>query len=90
MIIPTNLVCVLFDPVVLTLSFNFIVLYTCYRSVPGKRPCTAFQGVTIAASMQIYGILIPGKCPLRAPQYYSIQLEHAQFVYVSEVDNGQL
>ena len=40
-----------------------------YRSVlgkcplPGKRPCTAFQGATVAASIQMYGILIPGKRP---------------------------
>ena len=26
----TNLVCVLFDPAIPTLSFNFIVFYTCY------------------------------------------------------------
>ena len=40
-----------------------------YRSVPGKRPlpgkhpCAEFQGVTVAASIQTYGIYIPGKCP---------------------------
>ena len=42
-----------------------------YRSVPGKRPlpgkhpCTEFQGVTVtvAASIQTYGIYIPGKRP---------------------------
>ena len=40
-----------------------------YRSVLGKcpllgkRPCTAFQGATVAASIQTYGILIPGKRP---------------------------
>ena len=45
-------------------------MYFCYyRSVPGKRPllgkrpCTAFQGATVAASIQTYGILIPGKRP---------------------------
>ena len=32
-----------------------------YRSVPGKRPCTTFQGATVAASIQMYGILILGK-----------------------------
>ena len=37
-----------------------------YRSVPGKRPlpgkhpCTAFQGVNVAASIQMYGRYIPG------------------------------
>ena len=50
-----------------------------YHSVPGKHPlqgkrpcpcpcpcpCTPFQGVTVAASIQTYGILIPGKCPCR-------------------------
>ena len=36
-----------------------------YRSVPGKCPCTAFQGATIAASIQTYGILIPDKRPCR-------------------------
>jgi hypothetical protein len=35
------------------------------RPFPGKRPCTAFQGVTVAASIQTYGILIPGKRPCR-------------------------
>ena len=40
-----------------------------YRSVPGKHPlpgkcpCTKFQGVTVAASIQTYGIYIPGKRP---------------------------
>ena len=40
-----------------------------YRSVPGKRPLlgkrpyTEFQGVTVAASIQTYGIYIPGKRP---------------------------
>ena len=40
-----------------------------YRSVPGKRPLpgkhpyTEFQGVTVAASMQTYGVYIPGKRP---------------------------
>ena len=36
-----------------------------YHSVPGKRPCTAFQGATVAASIQTYGILILSKCPCR-------------------------
>ena len=40
-----------------------------YHSVPGKRPlpgkrsCAEFQGVTVAASIQTYGIYIPGKRP---------------------------
>ena len=40
-----------------------------YHSVPGKHPlpgkrlCTEFQGVTAAASIQTYGIYIPGKRP---------------------------
>ena len=29
----------------------------------GKHPCTAFQGVYVAASIQIYGSYIPDKCP---------------------------
>ena len=35
------------------------------RPLPGKRPCTSFQGVNVhvAASIQTYGILIPGKRP---------------------------
>ena len=33
------------------------------RPLPGKGPCTAFQGATMAASIQTYGILIPGKRP---------------------------
>ena len=42
-----------------------------YRSVPakpplpGKHPCTIFQGATVATSIQMYGILIPGKCLCR-------------------------
>ena len=32
-IIPTNLVCVLFDPFIPTSSFNFIVFYTCYNVI---------------------------------------------------------
>ena len=31
--------------------------------VPGKRLCAEFQGVTVAASIQTYGIYIPGKRP---------------------------
>ena len=34
-----------------------------YRSIPGKRPCSAFQGVNVTASIQTYGNYIPGKCP---------------------------
>ena len=40
-----------------------------YRSIPGKLPlpgkcpCAEFQGVTVAASIQTYGIYIPGKRP---------------------------
>ena len=40
----------------------FLIIYY-YHSVPGKRPlpgkppCTAFQGATVAASIQTYGIL---------------------------------
>ena len=40
-----------------------VVVY--YRSVShsvGKRPCIQFQGTTIAASIQTYGILIPNIC----------------------------
>ena len=33
MIIPINLVCVLFDPAIPTSSFDFIVFYTCYYTV---------------------------------------------------------
>ena len=36
-----------------------------YRSVPGKCPRTTFQGATVAASIQTYGILILGKRPCR-------------------------
>ena len=49
-----------------------VILCECkYRSVPskhplpGKHPCTVFQGATVAASIQTYGILIPGKRPCR-------------------------
>ena len=31
------------------------------RPLPGKCPCTTFQGATVAASIQTYKILIPGK-----------------------------
>ena len=40
-----------------------------YHSIPGKHPlpgkrsCTTFQGATVAASIQVYGSLIPGKPP---------------------------
>ena len=33
------------------------------RPLPGKHPCTAFQGAAVAASIQTYGILIQGKHP---------------------------
>ena len=44
------------------ISLRFHLTYI-YHSVPGKRPCTAFQGATVAASIQTYGILIPDKRP---------------------------
>ena len=31
--------------------------------LPGKRPCTPFQGVNVARSIQTYGVLILGKRP---------------------------
>ena len=37
--------------------------YYYYRSVPCKCPCTGFHGVNVIASIQMYGIYIPGKCP---------------------------
>ena len=33
------------------------------HSRPGKRPCTSFQGVNVAASIQTYGNYVPGKHP---------------------------
>ena len=33
------------------------------RPLPGKHPHPTFQGVNVAASIQTYGILIPGKRP---------------------------
>ena len=33
------------------------------RPLPGKRPCAEFQGITVAASIQTYGIYIPDKHP---------------------------
>ena len=33
------------------------------RPLPGKRPCTSFQGVNVAASIQTYGNYVPVKCP---------------------------
>ena len=52
-------------------EMRILLLYFCYyRSVPGKsplpgkRPCTACQGATLEASIQTYGILIPGKHPV--------------------------
>ena len=38
------------------------------RSVPGKRPCTSFQGVTVAASIRMYGNYILGKVSAHAGQ----------------------
>ena len=34
-----------------------------HSSIPGKRPCTAFQGVNVADTIQMYGKYIPGKHP---------------------------
>ena len=31
--------------------------------LPGKRPCISFQGVNVAASIQMYGNYIPGERP---------------------------
>ena len=33
------------------------------RPLPGKRPCTAFLGVNIVASIYTYGSYVPGKRP---------------------------
>ena len=35
------------------------------RPLPGKRPCTAFQGVNVPAYIQTYGNYVPGKRPCR-------------------------
>ena len=55
-----------------TILTTFYHMHHCnYHSVPGKRsllgkrPCIAFQGATVAASIQTYGILILGKHPCR-------------------------
>ena len=51
------------------IPMNVFMIQCNYSSVPvkcqlpGKHPCTTFQGVTVAASIQTYGILIPGKRP---------------------------
>ena len=37
------------------------------RPLLGKRPCTEFQGVNVAASIQMYGNYILGKCPCGLP-----------------------
>ena len=31
--------------------------------LPDKHPCTSFQGVNVAASIQMYGNYVPGKRP---------------------------
>ena len=55
-----------------TIMYIHHITYQIYRSVPGKRPlpgkrpCAEFQGVTFAASIQTYGIYIPGKHPCRS------------------------
>ena len=47
----------------------YMYQYYMYHNVPGKRPlpgkcpCTTFQGATVAHSIETYGILIPGKRP---------------------------
>ena len=41
-------------------QLNWHHSFITYCSVPGKRPCTAFQGATVAASIQMYEISIPG------------------------------
>ena len=46
------------------LSFRRWLVIFSYGSIPGKHPCTAFQGATVpASSMQTDGILILGKHP---------------------------
>ena len=44
-------------------SLTELCLCSTYRSVPGKRPCTSFQGINVAASIQMYGNNVPGKRP---------------------------
>ena len=49
--------------------YGIIVILYIYRSVPGKRPlpgkrpCTSFQGVYVSAFIQTYGSYIPSKRP---------------------------
>ena len=44
-------------------QLNWHHSFITYCSVLGKHPCTAFQGATVAASLQMYEISIPGiKC----------------------------
>ena len=48
---------------------------------PGKRPCTSFQGVNIAASIQMYGNYVPGKHPCGPNSgHYSNFLSRKYFV----------
>ena len=48
-IIPTNLVCVLFDPVITTSSFNYIVFYTCIQCDTLNDLCLGFIPTGLAA-----------------------------------------
>ena len=41
--------------------------------LPGKCPCTAFQGVTVVASIQMYGIYILGKHPCGPKQWVTFK-----------------
>ena len=59
-----------------------------YHSVPGKhpllgkRPCTIFQGVNVATSIQMYTIYILGKCPRKnSPKYASLIITTPQEGY---------
>ena len=48
-----------------SLGFLYILYTLGKRPLLVKRPCTKFQGVSVAASTQIYAIYILGKCPCR-------------------------
>ena len=48
---------------VLTLHLLYYHSVQGKRPLPGKHPCTLFQGVNVAASIQTYGIYIPSKHP---------------------------
>jgi hypothetical protein len=53
--------------------------------LPGKRPCTTYRGLNVAASVQMYAIYIPGKRPCRPKLCISVTRDTMVHVLIEHI-----